>query len=508
MFRSREAEAFLAGLEDSAATQSRFLLEDVLAPNHGCDFGKRHDFASVKTIDDYRRAVPIRDFEGFRADVERIDAKETGVLTTEPVKRFFTTSGSTAKPKYIPVTQSFIRDKSRAFGIFWSLVFRDHPEVEKGRMVTNFSDAGRPTPSPGGLPTSSESAYWSAVTAATQRKKPIIPKDVARIPDHAERYAAIARILLVQEFSAIMALNPSTILLLFRTLDQRFDEIVSSIESDHPDRAKALSAGERWFPSLRLAISWRSPMLKPYLDMLAPYLEGVAVRDYISMASEGILAVPLKDDESGGALGVGICFYELLPEDGDETILPHEAEVGAEYRVILTNRAGLYRYDIGDVVRVKRFEGTTPVVEFLHRAGRTSSLTGEKLTEAQVTAAVTNVLAGAPVESFTLAPLIGDGLPRYVLLAERAPGTDTNLDVAARLDDELGAVNGEYRGKRKSLRLGPLSVWVVAPGSYAKEKAARIAAGTADLQYKHTHLVRDRAYAERFEIVERYDRAD
>ena len=165
----------------------------------------------MKSVDDFRRAVPIRDYEGFRADVERIDAGETGILTVEPTKRFFTTSGSTAKPKYIPVTQSFIRDKSRAFGVFWDLVFSDHPAVAKGRMVTNFSDAGRPEPSPGGLPTSSESAYWASVTAATQRKTPLVPREVSRIEDHEARYYAIARVLLERDFTAIMALNPSTI---------------------------------------------------------------------------------------------------------------------------------------------------------------------------------------------------------------------------------------------------------------------------------------------------------
>ena len=65
-----------------------------------------------------------------------------------------------------------------------------------------------------GLPASSESAYWAGVTRATSlATTPIIPKSIAQISDSDSRYYTIARILLEQEFSVIMTLNPSTIVL-------------------------------------------------------------------------------------------------------------------------------------------------------------------------------------------------------------------------------------------------------------------------------------------------------
>jgi hypothetical protein len=48
---------------------------------------------------------------------------------------------------------------------------------------------------------------------------------------------------------------------------------------------------------------------------------------------------------------------------------------------VLSTSGGLYRYNIGDVVRVRDFIGATPVVEFLHRTGPGASLTGENLPE-------------------------------------------------------------------------------------------------------------------------------
>jgi hypothetical protein len=114
MFAERALETFLADLDRPDEVQERVLLERVLAPHAQSEFGKTHHFAKLRSIEDYQRAVPIRDYEGFRAEVDRIVAGEQNVLTADPIKRFFLTSGSTSQPKHVPVTQALIRDKSRA----------------------------------------------------------------------------------------------------------------------------------------------------------------------------------------------------------------------------------------------------------------------------------------------------------------------------------------------------------------------------------------------------------
>jgi hypothetical protein len=542
-FRSREAESFLAGLERPDAVQEQVLRAAIVDPNVDCEFGREHGFSRIASIAEYQRAVPIREYEGFAAQMERIVAGEQGVLTTEPVKRFFLTSGSTASAKYVPVTNAFVRAKSRAFGVYWAEVFARHPEAKAGRMVTNFSDSGEPVKTAGGLPASSESAYWAGVTRATSlAKTPIIPKSIAQIGDSDSRYYAIARILLEEEFSVIMTLNPSTIVLLFQKIAQFADELVADVErgglgerprvSDavrelvreryrgNPARAAELRAlqssggllARRIWPSLHMAICWRSPMLQPYLELLGPHLEGAAQRDYILMASEGIMAIPIQDGGSGGPLALGVHFYEFVPEDqADRTdpdvLLPHELEDGKTYVVVLSNGSGLYRYDIGDVVRVRGFVGRTPCIEFLHRAGNTCSLTGEKLTEDQVTSAVRDVARALDlrIEGFTLAPAKG-GFPRYVAYVEFAGAPDPRAleAFAGRLDDALEQHNIEYGGKRSSERLAAPELAIVAPGSYDARRRQRLAGGTSDSQIKPTHLARDPNFGDQFDIVARH----
>lgn len=544
MFASREAQLFLEGLDDPEATQHNVLLKKTIAPNVGCEFGKAHNFDKITSVAEYQRAVPIQSYDGFADAIRRIvNDGEQGILTTDRVKRFFMTSGSTSEPKYIPVTTRFIQTKSRAFGIYWASVFADHPAAKEGRMITNFSDSGVPGKTPGGIECGSESSFWAGVTRATQLSKaPIIPKPVAQIKDVDARYYALARILLEEQFSVIMTLNPSTILLLFKKIQEFAEPLLRDIEhgtlstdiavsdevrqyvTEHykgdPARADALRAlgddallAHRIWPQLALAICWRSPMLEPYLKLLGPHFGAqVAGRDYMMMASEGIMGVPLRDGGSGGVCGVGLHFYEFVPEDeidkpNPTVLLPHQLEVGKTYVLILTNGAGLYRYNVGDVVRVSGFERKAPIIEFLHRAGRTCSLTGEKLTESQVTHAIEDTASelGLAVEEFTVAPA-PEGFPRYVAYVElRQPGSPDALQAFPKaFDAALDRHNIEYGSKRGSQRLAAPELWLVESGTYARLREQRMAAGASDSQIKPMHLTRDASFAQRVQVASRH----
>jgi hypothetical protein len=255
-------------------------------------------------------------------------------------------------------------------------------------------------------------------------------------------------------------------------------------------------------------------MQRPYLDLLRPHLGAVPQRDYILMASEGIIAIPHEDNRSGGVLATPIHFYEFIPEEqadrpNPDVLLAHEVEVGQRYVALLSTSAGLYRYNINDVLRVSGRKGRTPIVEFLYRTGATSSITGEKLTEDQVVAAVGAVLGrtGLRLEGFTLAPA-KEGFPRYVLLAELGPDQSADRGQLAALpaafEAELQTRNIEYAAKRKSLRLGAMELWLVAGGSYEGRRRQRIAEGANDAQVKPVGLTRDAGLAEQFNVLERF----
>jgi GH3 auxin-responsive promoter len=531
----RDVETFFGGLACPESVQEQCLLQRIVRPNEDCEYARRHRFDEIRTVHDYRRNVPIVTYADLEPAIQRVAMGEPGVLTREPVKRFFATSGSTGAAKMVPVTSGLIVDKSRAFTIYWNLLFKDHPAASAGKVVGNFSESGGVRTAPCGLPLTSEGAFWNAVGAVAQRRgRSPIPTSVTAIGDPDARYYAVARILLEEDVSLLMALNPSTLLLLLRKMNLSIDDLVADVArgglagdvpvSDeirrhfdqtyrgNPKRAEQLSAllrksrpptaREIW-PSLKLVVSWRSPMQAPYLNLLEPYLGSPPQRDYLLMASEGIIAIPIEDGNSGGVLATHIHFYEFIAEEDADSpappvLLASDLEVGRNYVVLLSTSAGLYRYNIGDVVRVRGMQERTPIVEFLHRSGATCSLTGEKLTEQQVIQAMNAVSRryGIALEGFTLHPA-AQGFPHYVLLVEAAGAGEATLPATlpAAFEHELYERNIEYRAKRHSQRLGPLELRVAAPGAYYEWRRRRIAAGANDAQIKPVHLTRDAQFS-------------
>jgi hypothetical protein len=93
------------------------------------------------------------------------------------------------------------------------------------------------------------------------------------------------------------------------------------------------------------------------------------LRDIGLLASEGRLSIPVDDGTASGVLNVRSHFFEFIPADEYGTAHPtalrmHQLEVGREYFVLLTNGSGLYRYDLGDRVRVTGIKGQAPMIEF------------------------------------------------------------------------------------------------------------------------------------------------
>lgn len=540
----RDIEKFLGGLDRPDIVQEECLLDRIVRPNERSVYGQQHRFDRIQTIRDYQRSVPIVTYADLEPWIARIVNGEASVLTSEPVRRFFATSGSTGSVKTIPVTSSLIADKARAFGVYWGLLFRCHPGADAGRVVGNFSDSTSAGKVLCGLPLTSEGAYWNAVSAATQKRgRSPLPGSVARISDPDSRYYVVARILLEEEVTLLMALNPSTLLLLFRKMCAFATDLIHDIErgglrSDldataevrehiigryppNPRRAKqlrgllrntdpVLAAHDVW-PGLKLVVSWRSPMQRPYLRLLEQHLAAIPQRDYILMASEGVIAIPMADHMSGGVLATPFHFYEFINEEEIDSPRPtvrlaSELEIGRSYVVLLSTSAGLYRYNIGDVVRVIGMQQRTPIVEFLHRAGSTCSMTGEKLTEEQVVQAMSAAARrlGIPLEGFTLHPA-PDGFPRYVVLVEpcERPAPQQLRALVDAFERELADRNIEYSAKRRSERLGPPDLWVAAPGSYDAQRRKKIAGGANDAQIKPTHLSRDPRFSVHFEICAR-----
>ena len=151
-------------------------------------------------------------------------------------------------------------------------------------------------------------------------------------------------------------------------------------------------------------------------------------------------------------------------------------------------------------MRVVGFHGRTPLLEFLGKGHHFANLTGEKLSEYQVTRAVAEVTRrrGLALPVYVLAPCWDERQPYYGVFVERRAWDEADAGSAlAEIDAALAQGNDEYRGKRTSGRLGPVRMMWLPPGTWAKWDGERLArSGGPPEQYKHPCLIGDVKFKE------------
>ncbi|MEQ1783677.1 MAG: GH3 auxin-responsive promoter family protein, partial [Hyphomonadaceae bacterium] len=301
--------------------------------------------------------------------------------------------------------------------------------------------------------------------------KYVVPPEVFGIQDYGEKYLAIARLAANESnVSAIGTANPSTVLRLMDVIRTNLTDIIAGVP---PARARALQNLVPRASELTLADVW--PRLRTVITWLGGgcAIAAAAVREqlppgavmvdagYVASEVRGTIVVDIKNNLALPMLGD--VFFEFVPtalwETGDrKTLLLHELEDGADYHVIITTVAGLLRYHMNDVVRVSGHIGSTPTLQFVRKGRGVTNITGEKLSEDQVHAA----MAALPSPPLFYIVLADTRLSVYRAYIE-AEGVATAI--AALVDACLRKSNLEYDSKRASGRLAPLEVALLRPGA-------------------------------------------
>ncbi len=514
-----QLKGFLRATRKAALVQERTLLEKIKR-NAASDFGRDHDFSRIRTYADFIAAVPVQSYENHKPYIRRVMEGQTGALfgPSESVLMFALTSGSTNEPKHIPITPTFAKEYRRGWHIFGIKALLDHPQAFFKRIVQTASSMEEYR-TPGGIPCGSISGLLASNQKKVVHKYYTTPASTAQIADPDARYYTIMRHAIPNDVGWMVTANPATQVKLASIAADHAEQLIrdiydgtltppgqipadvscelESLLQPNALRAKQLETllaqhGQllpKHYWNLGFLANWTGGTLSLHLRDFPHYFGDTPVRDIGLLATEGRMSIPMQDNDAHGVLDITGSFFEFLDIDSkSDDPLPvcrcHEVQVGRTYRILMTTSSGLYRYDIGDHVLVHGFEGQAPIIEFLHRGSRVSSITGEKITEWQVTQAFTRTCAqlGLPSDHFVLAPVWGQP-PFYrlhlQLSVERATG------FAKTFDDELRSLNIEYDSKRKSQRLGEIVTHHVSQEIIDKPKAST---RTANEQYKHQFL--------------------
>ncbi len=528
---------FMAALSQPRQVQVEKLLS-IINANKDTKFGKLHGFGSIKSIEDYQRQVPAAEYEDLLPYIEAEMAGVPNQLTAESPVMFATTSGTTGKPKFIPITPAHLKDYTHAFQVHnWAIARDSMPHVAfPGARFLIFASNDCEGYTEAGIP-------YGAVSGMLRRKQsPLVarffslPFEISQIKDVQIKYYTALRIALCQRVVAVLACNPSTLLLLADQLNEHAEDLIRDLfdgtlrddmqlpgvlgqsleqylKQDKNAARKLARLLEQegcllprtvWPDLVRISV-WKGGPMPFYLERLPGKYGKARIRDFGYMASEGRGTIPLTDEGSGGVAALTSHFFEFVPEEemdsADKTFLSlDQLEVDKRYFIHFTTASGLYRYNINDLMQVVGVDQKTPILKFVQKGIGVSSITGEKLTEEQVHIALryaVRQLALNAVDHFTLAVQL-EHPPRYVGYAEvREDITTSVLQEFARVfDQSLQHQNIEYQDKRATRRLGTPTIEVVKNGTFTRLRQMRVEQGAPEAQVKIPFLTANSNFRE------------
>ncbi|MCX4824955.1 GH3 auxin-responsive promoter family protein [Streptomyces sp. NBC_01142] len=531
-----ERRRLRAAFADAAGHQRR-VLEDLLEFNAGTQYGLKHGFGRVRTLEDYRRAVPVQSYGDLAPWIERAAAGETNVLTADRPALFFTSSGSTGAHKKIPVTPRFMQTTFFPFYFAaWAPLIEHFPDVlENPDAVLNLKHdplAAPPTTASGRPHVGASQVDFGAKFGEPLSAEPGTGARWGTLPvpveagEHLEKMYLRLRLAVESDVRCVIGINPAMVAAVPYQLNLWWSRIVKEVRdgtlngqphtTPNPRRAAELERyAERHgtvrpahiWPHMRALFCWTTGVASLYLPRLREeYGAGVTLLPAPVAASEGPVGVALDRHPSAGSLVVTASLYEFADADGDlgpdtPTLLQHELEPDRDYHVIFSHVGGLYRYAVGDVVRVvDRAEGV-PRLEYTGRSTR-SDHAGERLRDAQVIRALRSALGATGLEvtnaACRVAPPGRRAAAYEFAVAPRIPWSeDEALRFTALLDEAIGQESPGYRTARADNRLGALSLLRLDPAAFLHDWQESVGGGIRPTQVKDRLFRQDAGQWER-----------
>uniref|UniRef100_A0A804UGP8 Indole-3-acetic acid-amido synthetase GH3.6 n=2 Tax=Zea mays TaxID=4577 RepID=A0A804UGP8_MAIZE len=250
-----------------------------------------------------------------------------------------------------------------------------------------------------------------------------------------------------------------------------------------------------------------------YIPTLEFYGGGLPLTCTMYASSESYFGINLnpmcKPSEVAYTLIPTMCYFEFLPlpqpgpggtDDADpdhrDLVDLVDVKLGHEYELVVTTYSGLYRYRVGDVLRVAGFKNQAPMFKFLRRKNVVLSIDSDKTDEAELHAAVSGAVQhlapfGASLVEYTSYADAGTIPGHYVLFWElRLRAGDVPVPVPASVFEDCclaveEALNSVYRqGRAADRSIGPLEIRVVSDGTFDRLMDYALARGASINQYK------------------------
>jgi hypothetical protein len=466
----------------TAVADQQSILNQLVKQGKGTQFGKEHHFDQITDYQSFKNAVPIRDYEGFRAYIDLIKKGTPNVLWKGVPLYLAKTSGTTSGIKYIPITRdSIVNHISGARNAILSYMSNTgNSQFAGGKMI--FLSGSPELERVGGIPTGRLSGIVNHHIPQYLRGNQLPSFETNCIEEWETKLDKIVDETLGKDLTLIGGIPP--------WMQMYFDRIVERT-------GKPVIAS---FPNLQVLVQG-GVNFEPYKAKLWETIGKNIDTIELFPASEGFFAFQDERNEPGLILNTnsGI-FYEFIPLA--EVHLPSptrlslgEVQVGEPYALIINSNAGLWGYSIGDIVKFISIAPYRIIV-----AGRVKhfiSAFGEHVIGEEVEKAILNVSKAmqASVVEFTVAPYIqqghGQSYHEWFIEFEKVP-LDMN-GFAQQLNENMCSQNVYYKDLIEGKILAPLHISVLQKNTFINYMRSK---GKLGGQNKVPRLSNDRIIAD------------
>jgi hypothetical protein len=431
----------------TAVTDQETILKDLLSVGGKTVFGEEHRLKQVQQYEEFRQAVPIRDYEQFAGYIQQIKEGKHNVLWQGLPIYLAKTSGTTSGVKYIPITKDSVSNhiNTARNALLCYMSTTGNAAFSDGKMI--FLSGSPELERVGGIPTGRLSGIVNHHVPRYLRTNQLPSYETNCIDDWETKLDKIVEETIGQDMTLISGIPP-WVQMYFDRLNQVTGKPIKDI-----------------FPAFSVLVHG-GVNFEPYKSRL---FESIGKKiDTIETfpASEGFFAFQDSREEEGLLLNTnsGI-FFEFIPageisRDNPTRLSLKDVKTGENYALVVSTNAGLWGYSIGDMVRFVSVNPFRMVV-----TGRTKhfiSAFGEHVIGEEVEFSLMKAAeeAGLYITEFTVAPMIrqtdGKSYHEWFVEFERQPADLGQF--AARVDSNLRLKNIYYDDLITGNILQPLQI--------------------------------------------------
>jgi GH3 auxin-responsive promoter len=425
----------------------REVLQELVTAAQYTEFGRRYGFSKLFTLKEFKKNVPIHEYDDIKPYIQRMMNGEENILWNTPVTWFAKSSGTTSdKSKFIPISEESLYDNHyQASKDLLSNYYKNFPSSDlltgKGLVVGGSHQINKVN----------DEIQYGDLSAILMQNSPFwgqwirTPElSVALLDEWEEKIEKLAQVTAEENVTSLAGVPTWTLLLLKRILEIKGKTTIKEV-----------------WPNLELYINGGVSFI-PYKDQFNKIIGGKINYLEIYNASEGFIAAQISPDDDGMLLFTehGI-FYEFMPveEYGSKnplTVGLKNVIIGKNYALVMSTTGGLWRYLIGDTIQ---FTHLNPYhIKITGRLKHYMNAFGEEVIVDNSDKAIAHAAekTNAIVNDYTAAPVYftenSNGAHEWLVEFEKEPDDFNNF--ITELDNELKNINSDYEAKRhKSIAL-------------------------------------------------------